>query len=105
MQGTRIQLADIPMTTLRAGEALRTCSRPPRPPFPKNGAIPVTNDTEPRLDGAAKDAVLDRLLGTLANRVLDDASGANYPAGARLPAQPQKNIWLGMLASAAERAA
>jgi hypothetical protein len=62
----------------------------------------VTNDAEPRLDGAAKDSVLDRLLGTLANRVLDEASGANYPAGTRLQAQPQKNLWLGMLASADE---
>jgi hypothetical protein len=62
----------------------------------------VTSNAGPRLDGAAKDSVLDRLLGTLANRVLDDASGANIPAGTRLRAQPQKNLWLGMLASVNE---
>jgi len=62
----------------------------------------VSTDAEPRLDGAAKDSVLDRLLGTLADHVLDDASGANIAAGTRLRAQPQKNLWLGMLASVNE---
>ena len=59
----------------------------------------MTTEAEPRLDDAAKSPILDSLLGTLADRVLSDASGANIPAGARLGAQPQRNLWLGMLAS------
>ena len=60
----------------------------------------MTNDAASRLDDAAKEPILDGLLGTLADRVLGDASGTNIPAGTRLQAQPQKNLWLGMLASA-----
>jgi Lhr-like helicase len=64
----------------------------------------VTTEAEPRLDDAAKSPILDSLLGTLADRVLSDASGANIPPGTRLAAQPQRNLWLGMLASEHELA-
>ena len=59
----------------------------------------MTIEAELRLDDAAKSPILDRLLGTLADRVLRDASGANIPPVTRLAAQPQRNLWLGMLAS------
>jgi hypothetical protein len=62
----------------------------------------VTTATGPRLDAAAKAPILDGLLGTLADRVLQDASGENISPGISLPAQPQKNLWLGMLASVNE---
>jgi hypothetical protein len=63
------------------------------------GASPVTTVPVPRLDAAAKAPIFDALLATLADRVLSDASGGNLTAGVSLPAQPQKNLWLGMLAS------
>jgi hypothetical protein len=59
----------------------------------------VTTLAGPRLDDAAKSPILDGLLGTLADRVLNEASGEDIPPGVRLAAQPQKNLWLGMLAS------
>ena len=59
----------------------------------------MTTVAKPRLDDAAKAPILDGLLGTFAARVLRDASGENISPGARLSAQPQKNLWLGMLAS------
>jgi hypothetical protein len=62
----------------------------------------MTANAQPPLDDAAKAPILDGLLGTLADRVLRDASGASYSAGIRLRAQPQRNLWLGMLASAEE---
>lgn len=62
----------------------------------------MVNDAAPHLDDAAKAPILDRILGTLADRVLSDATGANKPVGTRFPAQPQKNLWLGMLASVHE---
>lgn len=42
----------------------------------------------------------DALLGCLARRVIDQAVGTSIPVGARLLEQPQKQLWLGMLASA-----
>ena len=59
----------------------------------------MTMMARPRLDDAAKAPILDSLLGTLANRILREASGENIAPGIHLPAQPQKNLWLGMLAS------
>ncbi len=41
----------------------------------------------------------DRLLGALADRVVDDAIGTRIPAGTRLPDGPQSRLWLGMLSS------
>jgi hypothetical protein len=65
----------------------------------------VTTVAAPRLSEAAKASTLDSLLGTLADRVLQEATGECFAPGTRLEAQPQKNLWLGMLASEDEIAA
>lgn len=59
----------------------------------------MTFSASPGIDEAAKSRVLDGLLGTLADRILREASGGHLVPGARLAHQPQMNLWLGMLAS------
>ncbi|MEW1906175.1 hypothetical protein [Streptomyces sp. NPDC086147] len=44
----------------------------------------------------------DALLGCLSRRIVDQATGTSIPTGARLLDQPQKQLWLGMLASEAK---
>lgn len=62
----------------------------------------MASNAASHLNDAAKAPILDGLLGTLAARVVGDASGVSIPAGTCLQEQPQKNLWLGMLASAPE---
>jgi hypothetical protein len=59
----------------------------------------VTTVARPRPDAAAKAPILDGLLGPVADRIVQDASGENALPGASLPAQPQKNRWPEILAS------
>ncbi|MFE7326550.1 hypothetical protein ACFU8W_16470 [Streptomyces sp. NPDC057565] len=44
----------------------------------------------------------DALLGCLSRRIVSQATGTSIPTGTRLPDQPQKQLWLGMLASEAK---
>nr|WP_107053169.1 helicase C-terminal domain-containing protein [Streptomyces sp. NRRL B-24051] len=44
----------------------------------------------------------DALLGCLSRRIVSQAAGTSIPAGTRLLDQPQKRLWLGMLASEAK---
>ncbi len=44
----------------------------------------------------------DALLGCLSRRIVSQATGTSIPTGTRLHDQPQKQLWLGMLASEAK---
>ena len=76
---------------------------PGKPVGPGSPGAP-SRSVRPKVPDAVSAPVLAGLLEGLADRVISDASGTGFSCHSRLPFQPQKNLWLGMLASEQELA-